>query len=49
MGFPKLDAIFYIEYGLASALAHMHVDGAVIVAVEEEYESVLFKDSWQWC
>jgi len=46
LGLAQLDTVIQNKHGLASSAADMDVNWWVLVAVEEEHESVLFKDPW---
>jgi hypothetical protein len=45
-GLPELDILPDDEDGFTIALSHVHVDGKMIVAVEEESEAVLCEHGW---
>jgi hypothetical protein len=44
-GFPKKNFISHEKNSLSIPFANMHMDGFMVIAVKEEYVSVLFKNS----
>jgi hypothetical protein len=44
--FAQFDLFFHVKHRFATAVADMNVNWAVLVAVKEKPETVLFKNRW---
>ncbi|HEX4416014.1 MAG TPA: hypothetical protein VH107_20450 [Lacipirellulaceae bacterium] len=45
-GFPQLDGGFHVEHGLAAATPNVNMNRQMLIAVEKEFVTILFKYFW---